>query len=69
MRAKIDYSHGKCRLLTRARLDANSNAGTGTRYYFAARVETIAHTDLSDATIDSLRTEDVQPVGVYESNS
>ena len=24
MRAKIDYSHGKCRLLTRARLDANS---------------------------------------------
>ena len=23
MRAKMDYSHGKCRLLTRARLDAN----------------------------------------------
>ena len=60
MRAKIDYSHGKCRLLTRARLDANSNAGDGTTLRPTSR----RSLTLSDATIDSLPTEDVQPVGV-----
>ena len=45
MRAKIDYSHGKCRLLTRARLDANSMILFASSLFLCVvRVETIAHT-------------------------